>query len=146
MTNRIMKQIRTLTIVAIALSAATLAQAGSFKIIANSSVRASSVSKKTASDMFMKRAGKWDDGSTVVPVDQADVTSVRDDFSRAIHGKPTAAVKSYWNQQIFSGREVPPVEKGSDADVLAFVRSTPGAIGYISDTAAADGVHVLRVE
>ena len=57
----------------------------------------------------------------------------------------TAAVKSYWNQQIFSGRDVPPVEKKSDAEVLTFVRSTPGAIGYVSDAAAVDGVRVVTV-
>ena len=66
-------------------------------------------------------------------------------FSKSIHGKTAAAVKSYWNQQIFSGREVPPVEKKSDAEVLSFVRSTPGAIGYVSDTASTDGVRVVTI-
>jgi ABC-type phosphate transport system substrate-binding protein len=41
-------------------------------------------------------------------------------------------VKSYWQQQIFSGRDVPPPEKQTENDVVAFVRSNPGAIGYVS--------------
>jgi hypothetical protein len=43
-----------------------------------------------------------------------------------------SAVESYWQQAIFSGRSVPPLEKASDAEVLAFVRANPGAVGYVS--------------
>jgi ABC-type phosphate transport system substrate-binding protein len=76
-------------------------------------------------------------------VDQTDRSSVREEFSRVVHGKSAAAVKSTWNQQIFSGRDVPPVEKSSDGDVVAFVRATPGAVGYVSDGANTEGLHVI---
>ena len=136
--------------IAIALLAGTTlitgaAQAASFKIIVNNSVSVSSLSKKAASDLFLKKTTKWESGAAVTPVDQLDSSNTREGFSKAIHGKPAAAVKSYWNQQIFSGRDVPPVEKKSDAEVLSFVRSTPGAIGYVSDGAAADGVRVVTI-
>jgi ABC-type phosphate transport system substrate-binding protein len=121
------------------------AQAASYKIIVNNSVPASSLSKKAASDLFLKKTTKWEGGAAVLPVDQLDSSSTREGFSKSIHGKTAAAVKSYWNQQIFSGREVPPVEKKSDAEVLSFVRSTPGAIGYVSDGAPTDGVRVVAV-
>ena len=136
--------------IAIALLAGTAlitvtAQAASYKVIVNNSVSINSLSKKAASDLFLKKTTKWEGGAAVLPVDQVDSSNTRDGFSRSIHGKPTAAVKSYWNQQIFSGREVPPVEKKSDAEVLAFVRSTPGAIGYVSDATSVDGVRVVAV-
>jgi len=122
------------------------AYAASFKLIVNDSVKARSLSKKTVSDYFLKKAKKWADGTTVVPVDQIESSEVRDQFSRAVHGKPAAAIKSYWTQQIFSGRDVPPVEKKSDAEVIAFVKSNPGAIGYVADTTATDGVRVVTLE
>lgn len=134
-----------ITLLAGAIWIAGSAQAASYKIIANNSVSVSSLSKKAASDLFMKKTAKWDNGTPVKPVDQLEASSTREAFTKTIHGKTAAAVKSYWNQQIFSGREVPPVEMKSDAEVLAFVRSTPGAIGYVSDTASADGVHVVTV-
>jgi len=121
------------------------AQAASYKIIVNNSVPVASLSKKAASDLFLKKTTKWEDGTAVMPVDQTDSSTAREGFSKAVHGKPAAAVKSYWNQQIFSGREVPPVEKKTDAEVLSFVRSTAGAIGYVSDAAAVDGVRVVTV-
>lgn len=141
-----MKQSNRSTIVLLAtMLIAGAAQAASYKVIVNNSVPANSLSKKAASDLFLKKTTKWENGSAVLPVDQVDSSSAREGFSKAVHGKPTAAVKSYWNQQIFSGRDVPPVEKKSDAEVLAFVRSTPGAIGYVSDTAPVDGVRVVTV-
>lgn len=136
--------------IAIHLAAALLllplsASAASFKVVVNNAVNAGSLSKKEVSDLFMKRTTKWSNGAPVVPVDQADRSPVREEFSKVIHGKPTAAVKSYWQQQIFSGRDVPPVEKTSDADVLALVRSNPGAVGYVDAGADTSGVKVLNV-
>ena len=117
-----------------------------YKIIANGSIGLGALSKKAVSDAFMKKTAKWDNGTAVVPVDQVESAAVRDSFSRTVHGKPAAAVKSYWNQQVFSGRDVPPVEKKSDAEVLAFVRSTPGAIGYVSAETETPGVKVVSVQ
>ncbi len=136
--------------IAIALLAGTVlipgtAQAASYKIIVNNSVPVTSLSKKAASDLFLKKTTKWENGTPVTPVDQLDSSNTREGFSKAVHGKPAAAVKSYWNQQIFSGRDVPPVEKKSDAEVLSFVRSTAGAIGYVSEAASAEGVRVVTI-
>jgi ABC-type phosphate transport system substrate-binding protein len=136
--------------IAITLLAATAlitgtAQAASYKLVVNNSVSLNSLSKKAASDLFLKKTTKWENGSAVMPVDQLDSSNTREGFSKAVHGKTAAAVKSYWNQQIFSGRDVPPVEKKSDAEVLSFVRSTPGAIGYVSEAASAEGVRVVTI-
>lgn len=120
--------------------------AAGFKVIAHNGIRIESMPKKAVSDLFMKRTVKWDNGTSAVPVDLAEAAGTRDEFSRAVHGKPTAAVKSYWNQQIFSGRDVPPVEKRNDAEVVAFVRATPGAVGYVSEGSPTDGVRVISVE
>ena len=136
--------------IAIALLAGTAlitgtAQAASYKVIVHNSVSVSSLSKKAASDLFLKKTTKWESGAAVTPVDQLDSSNTREAFSKAVHGKTAAAVKSYWNQQIFSGRDVPPVEKKSDAEVLSFVRSTAGAIGYVSDGASVEGVRVVTI-
>ena len=136
---------RVLGLLLLLLLAATGASAAPFKVIVHESVKVQSLPKKTVSDFFLKKATKWEGGAAVVPVDQLESSAVRDAFSRAVHGKPAAAIKSYWTQQIFSGRDVPPVEKKSDAEVIAFVKANPGAIGYVSESASADGVRVLTV-
>ena len=81
-----------------------------------------------------------------MPVDLSANSPVREAFSLAIHERDVNAVKSYWQRQIFSGRGVPPPEKASDSEVLAFVRANPGAVGYVSSgTAVGSGVKVLEV-
>lgn len=140
-------KLRTRLALFLTLSAAVASQAAAapIKVIVNNSVRVQSVAKKTVSDIFLKKVAAWEGGDAVVPVDNASAT-VRDEFCRSVHGRAAAAVKSYWNQQIFSGRGQPPLEKISDAEVLAFVKSTPGAVGYVSGDFAAEGVRVVAVQ
>ena len=67
-------------------------------------------------------------------MDQPEGSPVREAFTKAVLRKSVSAVKSYWQQQIFSGRAVPPTERPSDTEVLNFVRSNPAAIGYVSSS------------
>ena len=56
-----------------------------------------------------------------------------------------SAIESYWRQQIYSGRGVPPPVKATDADVVAFVAANPGGIGYVSAAADTAGVKVVEI-
>ncbi len=117
-----------------------------FKIVINEANSTSSISKDDLSRCFMKQANIWISGQPVIPVDQAASSDVRQAFSGAVHGRDVSAVKSFWQRQIFSGRGVPPAEKASDQEVLAFVRANPGAVGYVSsDTDVSAGVKVLEI-
>lgn len=49
-----------------------------------------------------------------------------------------------WIRKRFREGLAPPLMLGSDAEVIAFVRATPGAIGYLSTQGAAHGLKVLE--
>jgi len=49
-----------------------------------------------------------------------------------------------WIRKRFREGLTPPPTLGSDAEVLAFVRATPGAIGYVSSSSDGAGVKVLE--
>jgi len=121
------------------------AWAAGYKVIIHPSNDRGSIAKKELAQVFLKKVPKWESGTPVVPVDLQEKSAVRATFTNEVHGKSVSAVKSYWQQQIFSGRDVPPVEKVSDAEVLAFVKTNPGAIGYVSESADLGGVKVLQV-
>jgi ABC-type phosphate transport system substrate-binding protein len=122
------------------------AQVAEYKLVVNASNAASSVTGEEASQYFLKKKTAWPGGLTVQPVDLSGESATRRAFSKALLKKDVAAVKSYWQTQIFSGRGVPPPEKSSDAAVLDFVESNPGAIGYVSaGTALARGVKEIKV-
>jgi ABC-type phosphate transport system substrate-binding protein len=118
----------------------------SLKLVVNPSNPVSSVTRDQASRIFLKKSSTWDNGQRMMPVDLDESSPVRAKFSQIILGKDLAAVSSYWQRQIFSGGGTPPPTKGSDAEVLAYVRDNPGAVGYVSATADTTGVKVIQVK
>lgn len=122
------------------------AQEGGYVVIVNAGNPVSSLSRQQLSDIFMKRLAQWPDGGDAVhPVDQPAVAAVRNAFSRVIHGKPAAAVASWWGQQMFSGRATPPPQRPNDRGVIAFILGDAAAVGYVTAGSAPPDVKVLRV-
>lgn len=122
------------------------AAAQDFKIVANNAVTAASISADVLAKVFLKQANKLPDGSAATPVYQSKLSATRIAFDKAILGKSVAGVETFWQQQIFSGKDVPPAAKNSDDDVITFVKSTPGGIGYVSAGAVVAGVKVIAVK
>ena len=121
------------------LSPAQRASAQGFVIVVNEAGPAT-LTKDDVSRIFLKKS------SRLTAVDQSRDSKVRSVFSKAVLGRPVTAVVSYWQQQIFSGGDSPPAERGSDADVLAFVRNNPKGIGYVAaGTDVGAGVRVITL-
>ena len=139
-----------LSTIAIALvlvsTSATTAQAQDVKVIVNAANPLSEMPAGDVAGLFLKRTAKFPGGTAAVPVDQAKNSAVRGTFARTVLGRPASAVDAYWQQQIFAGGELPPAVKASDDDVIAFVKATPGAIGYVSAGASVAGVKVVAVK
>lgn len=122
------------------------AAAQGFKIVVHNDVPVAELTASAVSNLFLKKDTKFPGGPEAVPVDQPASASIREAFSRAVHGRGTAAVVTYWQQQVFSGKDTPPSTKATDDAVIAYVKSTPGAIGYVRDGTAADGVKVVKLK
>lgn len=106
-----------------------------FAIIVNVANPISTLSKEEVAKLFLKKTVSWSSGQSASPVELPVTAKVRESFARDVLNKSVAQVRSYWQQQIFSGRDVPPPEKPTEDDVLAFVRANANAIGYVSRTA-----------
>ena len=134
-------------ILTVLVSTVTVVASGQeFKIVVNQTNSSETISKQELDDIFLKKTGTWSNGRPVIPVDQTASSSTREGFSKAIFGREVNSIKSHWQRQIFSGRGVPPPEKSSDDEVLAFVRVNSGAIGYVSSAAdIGSGVKVLEI-
>jgi TonB family protein len=114
-----------------------------YKVIVHPDNPVSALSNSQLSEIFLKKAKTWDDSTPIEPVDLSGEPDVRDAFSRDVHGRPMANVRSFWNQEVFSGRGVPPLELASSAAVVEYVAAHRGAIGYVSPQAVTEGVKVL---
>jgi ABC-type phosphate transport system substrate-binding protein len=117
-----------------------------FRVIVNPDNPSTSLSREFLIDAFLKRTTRWNDGETIRPVDQRSDSYARRRFSDSILQRSVAAVKSYWQQRIFSGRELPPPELDSDESVVSYVVKHRGAVGYVSGTAKLDRAKAVQVQ
>jgi len=117
----------------------TVQAAGGYKVIVNRSVSFSELSKDDVQKIMMKKTSKFEDGTRADPVDLHADSPVREAFSQDVLGRSTSGIKNFWQRQIFSGKNVPPPELSSDADVIAFVASNSGGLGYVSEGAQVSG-------
>lgn len=121
-------------------------QLNSFRVILNPNNQAKAIDRSFLADVYLKKITQWPDGSLVRPVDLQADSAVRIRFSQDVLSRSVAAVKSYWQQVIFSGRNVPPPELENDDEVIKYVLKHEGAIGYISNTANVGAAKVVSVQ
>jgi len=116
-----------------------------FKVIVHAGRPETRLPRAFLADAFLKNVTRWSDDETIRPVDQRTSVAVRRRFSEVVLKRSVAAVKTYWQQRIFSGRGVPPPELDSDEAVVRWVEEHPGAVGYISGAASAGHAKVVAV-
>ena len=127
--------------------AGTSPAAEDFQVIVNAASSSAEMERAEVARFFLRQSLKWSDGQTVLPIDQSSRSAVREAFSKGVLKQPLPAVDTYWQRQIASGRALPPPVKTSDAEVLAYVASTPGAIGYVvGGMNLTPGVKLLRLK
>jgi ABC-type phosphate transport system substrate-binding protein len=117
-----------------------------FRLIVNLQNPVSSASREFVAGAFLKKKTRWRDGTLIRPVDQRFDASVRRRFSQSVLKRSIAAIRNYWQQKIFAGRDVPPPELDSDDAVIRYVAEHPGAIGYISAAASLERVKSVTLE
>ncbi len=121
------------------------AQPMPYKIIVNATNPTKEATRKLLADVFLKKVTRWPGGLEAIPVDQSSTAPVRERFSKEVLGDSVSGVLNYWQQQIFSGRGLPPSVK-AEKDAIAFVQSSAGAITYIAgETPLPQGTKLLPI-
>jgi len=116
-----------------------------YQIIVHPANPATSAEREFLADAFLKKVAAWPGGEVLHPVDLPPNSTVRRSFSEDVLHRSVAEVKGYWQQRIFSGRDVPPPELDADEDVIKYVLKYEGAVGYVSGTARLNGTKVVAV-
>jgi len=119
----------------LALSFSQVANAADVVVISNSGT---SISAGDVKDIFLGE--KQFAGSTkLVPVDNA---ASQESFLSKFMNMAGDKYNSMWTKKSFRDGLTPPAVKSGDADVIEFVKKTPGAVGYVSSAPA--GVNVVK--
>jgi ABC-type phosphate transport system substrate-binding protein len=119
--------------------------AGGYRVIVNPKNPIREVDRAFLARAFLRRTRQWDDDVPIRPVDLPADSRARRRFSEEILGRSVTAVRGYWQQAIFSGRDVPPPELASDEAVVAYVARYAGAVGYVSSDTDLTGVKAIGV-
>ena len=121
---------------------ASFCQADALLIIASPKVPISSISIEQLADIYSLKKDFWNPDLQVIPVNREAASAEREKFTGAVFNLSPQELGEYWNRLSFQGKLPPPVQT-SDQAVLGFVRSIPGAIGYINASQAPAGVKIL---
>ena len=118
--------------------------AADIKVIANGSVKAEVISANEVKSVFLEKYNSLRDGTHVEPVLEKD-GPVHEAFLREYLGGTDDDLQNYYRALVFSGRGSMPKQLGSDAEVVAYVARTKGAIGYVSAEAIGEDVKTLTI-
>lgn len=121
------------------------ASRGGYKVIVHPKNPISWIDQGFLRNAYLKKEIEWGDGRTILPVDLATRSSVRDQFTREVIKKTSAQLRNYWNQRIFSGQGAPPPEAEVSASVIAYVLANPGAVGYLPEDLDPGGAKIVEV-
>jgi ABC-type phosphate transport system substrate-binding protein len=104
-----------------------------------------SLDRKFVADAFLKKVTRWPHDEQIRPVDLDADSAVRRRFSEDVLKRSVAAIKSYWQQMVFSGRGVPPPELDAEELIVRYVLRNPGAIGYVSGATTVETAKVVPI-
>lgn len=97
-----------------------------------------SEAEMSASDvekLFLGKTKKWSDGTNV------DITTLKsggahEEFLTTYVKKQPMQFDNYWKQLVFTGQGKMPKSFGSEEEMLNYISSKKGAVGYVSDAKA----------
>jgi hypothetical protein len=141
-----MKNLYVISILAAGLAlAARGALADDIKVIANTSVGASDMTMDDLKGVFLATRTSFGDSGHVEPVLEKGGPA-HETFLKDYVGKTDAALITYYRGLVFTGKGSMPKTLASDAEVVAYVARTRGAIGYVSASADTTGVKTLAIK
>ena len=117
------------------LLASQFANAAGIVVIANSDT---SVSADEVRDIFLGE--KQFAGSTKLVV--IDNAALQSSFLSQVLHMDAAKYNGIWTKKSFRDGLTPPAVKSGDAEVIEYIKRTPGSIGYVSSSPA--GVKVIQ--
>jgi TonB family protein len=118
--------------------------AGEIRVIANPGVKMDTISASDLKHIFLEEKISFADGTHVEPVLEKNGPT-HAAFLHEYLGMSEDDLETYYRTLLFTGRGSEPKVLGSDAEVVAYVARTRGAIGYVSGAASVEGVKTLAI-
>jgi ABC-type phosphate transport system substrate-binding protein len=121
-----------------------VASAGTVVVIANENAPASSLSRADVKNIFLAKKTQWDNGQKI-NLATLKKSQTHDYFLRKYLQKSPSQFQRYFKTLLFTGKGKIPKSFNSEADLVRYVASTDGAIGYVSSETDTGSVKVINV-
>ena len=116
------------------------------EVIANKGIPVSELSVANARAIFGMRQVKWPDGTLIRVFVLPDNHPVHGALCKEQLNIYPYQLRQSWDRLVYSGMAQAPTEVATEAELVARVATTPGAIGYASRVQNNEKVRVLHVE
>lgn len=83
------------------------------------------------------------DGVPITAINAPAGTAIRNRFLQVFLNQDEDKYTAYWTVRRYIGKGAPPREMSRSSDIIRFVTSTPGAIGYIEESELRPGLNIL---
>lgn len=127
--------LRFISTVALVLMAAQSVFAGDVVVISNPGVN---LSENEVRDVFLGEK-QFAGGVKLTPVDNA---ALQESFLSKMIQMTSAKYAGIWTKKAFRDGLTAPAMKSGDAEVIEFVKRTPGAVGYVGSSPG--GVSIVK--
>ncbi len=114
-------------------------------LIANSSVKETSITKGDVKRAFLGKKKRWTDKQKIKAVTLKG-GAIHKEFVKNYVNKTPSSFSSFWKRAIVTGTGIPPKSFDAELDIVKYIEDTKGGVGYISPDTPHDGVKVLAIE
>ena len=114
-------------------------------IIANPDLTGNAIEQRELQRIYLGKKTRWEDNTSIVPV-MLKSGPLHDEFIEGYIDRSVQRFVTYWRQMVFTGKGIPPKSFASETDLVDFVASTPGSVGFVSSSANVSSVKKLELE
>jgi ABC-type phosphate transport system substrate-binding protein len=114
----------------------TQAQDTKLSVIVNQQGTQSTMTRTELRKVLRGEKQRWAEGAKVSVALMKTSNSVGEATAKQVYNMSGNELNKYWLALVFQGKAKAPVFFNSEADLAAFVRDTPGAIGVLQHDAA----------
>ena len=110
-------------------------------VIANNNVPADSMDRDAVAGIYLGKKTKWNGHAICVGMLREGAT--HETFVKEIVRTTPQKLRKLWKKVVFSGRGRPPKIFKTEEELIQFVVSNGGAVGYANSSASCEGVKVV---
>lgn len=113
-------------------------------IVANESVATDGIDKSDIKRIYFGKLKKWSNGDKIKPA-QLRKGDASMQFASNYLNKSYKKYQMFWRRAVVAGVGAPPSYFNSPQELIDYVKSTPGAIGYVPAETDVSGVVALDI-